>query len=45
MIMGGDLDKIAVVMGGEAEWLVAAKNNPPTDGADWASCMLLGAYE
>jgi hypothetical protein len=34
-------------MGGAAncEWLAAAKKNTPTDGNDWASCMLLGAYE
>jgi hypothetical protein len=42
---GGDMDRIAASMGGEADWLAAAKKSPPTDGQDWATCMLLGAYE
>jgi hypothetical protein len=41
----GDLDAIAAAMGGEAAWLTAAKKDPPADGTDWATCMLLGAYE
>ena len=44
---GGDLDKVAAAMGGAeaCEWLAAAKKDPPADGQDWATCMLLGAYE
>lgn len=44
---GGDLDKVAAAMGGAdaCEWLAAAKKDPPADGTEWATCMLLGAYE
>jgi hypothetical protein len=40
----GDLDALAAKLG-DVSLAAVWKKDPPADGQDWATCMVLGAYE